>query len=1203
MKKLSLFLFLFFWGFAQGQTFTSNQNYVYTRVFLDSVTAGSNFNSAQSIQSVQYSDGLGRPKQSISINAIKPNQDIVTSYFYEEGGKQTKQYLPISASSQNGGLHSIVEPAINSYHGTANAYSEVQFDGSPLKRVVKKASPGNDWGMNSGNLQEFFYEFNAGNEVKKYASTLNTTSFQNSLEDHGYYDPNVLFKNSFKDEDGNLSIVYKNGLGQVIMTRVKNGVENLDTYYVYNQFGQQVFVIPPLNDGENILDSTIQDKICYQYRYDALGRMIEKKIPGRSKEYFVYDKENRVIMSTDEKLKSGGKWTYVKYDRFGRVIYTGICTGGERESEQNNAEGSTQLYETRTENSPGFSVIGFGVYYTKNAYPTAVTEVLSINYYDEYPAGFAVPKPENIYSQPTLSSDNLENHSTKSLLTASYVRNIENTGWNKTLFWYDAKERLIGNHKVNYLSGTTRTEMKLDFPGNITESKVLHSRAGSSPDVVVKQRYVYSQQNLLVRHYHQVDSQPEELLQELTYDDLGRIANKKVGNNLQSIDYQYNIRGWLTSINNPDNLGTDLFGFRIGFNQREGELTPNNERPDLQVKPKYNGGIAETYWATEDRKGRYGYVYDPAGRMIAGLFQNPDDPYIKENSEITTYDRRGNIGTLKRSGYKFKGPVQLIDNLTYTYDGNRLHNITDSTNNPSGYQGGGAAVQYDTNGNMTAMPDKGITYISYNFLNLVNGISNAYNTSFLYSADGAKLKKTLVLQYNGSNVRIITEYLDGFQYSTPNTGLVNGAREADDRATELARTATQPEAFAMEDVPVAAAPPGGADTVELAFFATSEGYYDYRKKQYIYQYKDHLGNVRLSYTQNSAGVLEIIDRNTYYPFGMNHLSPSGGQSLYDPLAGTYKYKYNGKELQETGMYDYGWRQYMPDIGRWNGIDQLAEKFVGTSTYAYVMNNPISFFDPDGRDKKPSSGNWLQDIWNATDSYSSWTNNGNGSFVGGEIGMSHQDFTNFYNFLAAGGTGNYTYWTNGAMPAGGYSVGSDGVKIRDMQEVIGHNITVSSWIGIPKAPDESHDNKWLGLFVSGTSFGTGVYSDYVHNHKTYTTTKGVTKNIYKANGAVRSARAAEFASKSKFIKGLGIAGAVASTGYSALNVANQWNEGGVSNINRLDAADTLVGTVGLGSTLLVAAGLVSNPVGWAIGAGVTIYFGARLAYDLYNTVSD
>ncbi len=57
------------------------------------------------------------------------------------------------------------------------------------------------------------------------------------------------------------------------------------------------------------------------------------------------------------------------------------------------------------------------------------------------------------------------------------------------------------------------------------------------------------------------------------------------------------------------------------------------------------------------------------------------------------------------------------------------------------------------------------------------------------------------------------------------------------------------------------------------------------------------------------------------------------------------------------MYDYGWRQYMPESGRWGSIDQFAEKFHFASPYTYVLNNPVSFTDPDGRDIIETSTGW------------------------------------------------------------------------------------------------------------------------------------------------------------------------------------------------------------------------------------------------------
>src|SRR5690554_1693802 len=167
----------------------------------------------------------------------------------------------------------------------------------------------------------------------------------------------------------------------------------------------------------------------------------------------------------------------------------------------------------------------------------------------------------------------------------------------------------------------------------------------------------------------------------------------------------------------------------------------------------------------------------------------------------------------------------------------------------------------------------------------------------------------------------------------------------------------------------------------LQFFPTTEGYVKATPTglvppgtppsayafNYVFNYTDHLGNIRLSYTKDpQSGTLQILEENHYYPFGLRHEvyvtgskrqhgfgNDGGGGDIDDVelinvLRTDYQYKYNSKEFQDElnlNLYDYGARIYMPDIGRWGVHDPASEMTL--DPYGYVYNNPIQLVDENG----------------------------------------------------------------------------------------------------------------------------------------------------------------------------------------------------------------------------------------------------------------
>jgi RHS repeat-associated protein len=132
---------------------------------------------------------------------------------------------------------------------------------------------------------------------------------------------------------------------------------------------------------------------------------------------------------------------------------------------------------------------------------------------------------------------------------------------------------------------------------------------------------------------------------------------------------------------------------------------------------------------------------------------------------------------------------------------------------------------------------------------------------------------------------------------------------------------------------------------QLQYILTEEGrivFFPDGNHEYQYFLKDHLGNTRITFTENGS----IIQEDSYYPFGMAMagLKYETGTDLRN------QYLYNGKELQDDfGLewYDYGARFYDPAGVHWNSVDPMAEEFPSWTPYHYVHNNPILLIDPTG----------------------------------------------------------------------------------------------------------------------------------------------------------------------------------------------------------------------------------------------------------------
>ena len=108
-----------------------------------------------------------------------------------------------------------------------------------------------------------------------------------------------------------------------------------------------------------------------------------------------------------------------------------------------------------------------------------------------------------------------------------------------------------------------------DFIGNVLKTESSHT-FGSNLAIVTVDQFSYDHQNRLITQKQTINGGTSETIVNNTYDDLGQLVKKGVGNNaimpLQNVNYKYNIRGWLKGINDVNNLGDDLYAYKVNYN-------------------------------------------------------------------------------------------------------------------------------------------------------------------------------------------------------------------------------------------------------------------------------------------------------------------------------------------------------------------------------------------------------------------------------------------------------------------------------------------------------------------------------------------------------------------------------------------------------------------------------------------------------------
>ena len=835
--------------------------------------------SGQAVSRAVY-DGFGMKTADI---VTLDGADVVTATDYDALDRAVKLWQPLPSGQ-----------TAQSYYGDAEAFTLNAYDTDGSERVVASTAPGSDMSGHPA-TNEYLCNTQSG-ELRCRHFVLEG----DRLTDRGAYADAALDVVRATDADGHRVLTFTDWRGRTVLVRkVLGDSKYIDTHTLYDAWGDVLLVLQPegtaamqaggswdVSDGS--MDDVIE-KYAYVYRYDDALRPVYAKLPGVDPVTTAYDPDGLAAYTVDGNLRAKGRARFTLYDSASRPVVTGICDEPTGEVPRMRASFSSS--------DPGLD----STYYSTGV-PLSGAEVYTATYYDGYgfvslPPFAAIPAVQ----MPTATA-------AAGLVTATLDRVMDGgtdprrAKYVATVNTYDAEERPIKTVTAYHDTGicaVSENSYNIDGTVSTCTNTLLHPYDGHNDSHV----YSYDAAGRLLKETVSYDGGEPVTVQQLNYNAIGQLSANDLGAFTEV--YTYDVRGAMTK------RKSDVFEQNILFTGKfNGSIASINDN--------LADGLSMTSW----------YTYDKAGRLTKANMKVGGTPRCVDY----TYDLNGNITSLVRDGDDGIDPIAWIDNLTYTYDGNKVRKITDTNGDVISERTMDfpdkadldVEYGYDRNGNMTWDANRGV-HMQWDANNRLDcAYYNPGVLSFTRSATGRRLSRSYSPNQSvalvGGTIKKGRSYADFPSFGGFDRPGQTGFPIIDTYDTY------------------------GAYEYENGKFSRLNTATGYRDSLGVHVYvRDWQGNIRAVVRKGADGKAVLEQATYYYPYGMP-MAESTNPTIN-------KYKYTGKELltdHGVNILDYGPRPYDPTTGIWWSVDAMSHKTPDYSHYVFCNADPINHIDPSGK---------------------------------------------------------------------------------------------------------------------------------------------------------------------------------------------------------------------------------------------------------------